>query len=82
MLDQNDHNELNLWEGYFSYQPTIVYKWASECTCDVLFLSTGNQFGKNKTTAQLIWDYICGLLPVEHHNIRPEDSVRIIRCAS
>ena len=82
MFTQEDKKRLNEWVEYFSFQPTLVYKWLLGCTQSVIGVFCGNQFGKTYTIARFVWDAILGVLPVEQMNIRPSDTVRIIRCAS
>ena len=73
---------LNDYANIFEMSPSLIFYWLIRCDFSTIALFTGNQVGKTKMVCLFIVFAIHGWLPVEHHNIRPEDKVRVIRiCA-
>lgn len=69
--------------GYLSFMPNFI-SWAlGQCRARIIFIVTGNQFGK---TANISYDYIrriFGTHPIKEKNITPDVSIRTLRfCAN
>jgi hypothetical protein len=73
---------LNDWVGFFSFIPTWQFKQLINCPEKIIGIFTGNQAMKTASVAMYNVMSILGLLPIEHKNIRPSDSIRILRFAS
>jgi len=77
-----DNNEINNFEGFFAFRKTQMFRWMINCPCRTIFLTTGNQGGKNET-AWMDYAYrILNIHPVKWKNITPDKKIRTIRFAS
>jgi hypothetical protein len=81
-ITEKEKIALNDWVGFFSFKPTWAFKKLIECDTNIIGLFTGNQ--AMKTSNVSFWNVmsILGILPVESKNIRPTDSIRVLRFAS
>ena len=80
-LTQGDIGILNNWAGFLSIKPNFGIKSLLDCdeNIDIIFLETGNQFGKNTNiTLQYIIRFM-GKHPIEKRNMRPNTPIRTLR---
>lgn len=81
-ISEKEKQLLNDWVGFFSFKPTWAFKQLINLDENIICLFTGNQ--AMKTSGIAFWNVlsILGILPVETKNIRPTDSIRVLRFAS
>jgi len=81
-LSAAEATTLNDWAGFISFIPTQPFEWLTHCDTKMIFVTSGNQFGKTDMT---VMDYILRILgrhPIVWKNFRPEETIRTIRFAS
>jgi hypothetical protein len=81
-LTASEQKQLEDWAGFFSFIPTLPFKWLINCQSKTICVYTGNQFGKTDMLAMDVVLRIIGQHPVSWKNVRPEDPIRTFRFAS
>ena len=82
ILNAADIDVLGLWDGYTSIRPTYAYSQLMQRPEKIVWLFTGNQWGKNANIVKHYMARIRGTHPIEAKNMRPHTKHRVIRLCS
>lgn len=81
-IPDDEKDKLNEWLGFFSFQPTWLFKQFIHRPERTIALFTGNRFGKSASVAFSYVLRILGIHPIEQKNMRPHKTCRIYRFSS